>query len=171
MASEPEKNPIGRYQNDVQPAAVDTSPTHIEPAPGPTAPTAIVSPVVSAGGIGEGAMGITIGLFAAGAFYLFAWLVPLAWIERYFLGHPVAVAATVLFSIACAILVVKIRRISADVKLTAQIRDDDLMISLPSNLATTEQWLLRNDAGRVAKIWLASLGELPQSVLRSPAFI
>jgi len=171
MASEPEKNPIGRYQNDVQPAAVDTSPTHIEPAPGPTAPTAIVSPVVSAGGIGEGAMGITIGLFAAGAFYLFAWLVPLAWIERYFLGHPVAVAATVLFSIACAILVVKIRRISADVKLTAQIRDDDLMISLPSNLATTEQWLLRNDAGRVAKIWLASLGELPQSVLRSPLVV
>jgi len=171
MASEPEKNPIGPNQNGVRPNTVDTSPTNLQPTAGQVAPPIAASQVDGAGGVGEGAMGITIGLFASGVFYLFAWLVPLAWIERYFLGHPVAVAATVLFSIACAILVVKIRRILADVKLTAQIRDDDLMIALPANLASSEQWLLRNDAGRVAKIWLASLSELPQSALRSPLVV
>ena len=123
------------------------------------------------GGIGEGSVGITLGLFASAIFYLSVWLFPIPWIERYFLGHPVSVAATILFSVACAILVVKVRRIRADAKLTNQLRDDDLMFSLPTNLQTSDQWLLRNDAGRVAKLWLQSLGDLPQSARRSPLVV
>ncbi len=123
------------------------------------------------GGIGEGSVGITLGLFAAATFYLFAWAFPLPWVERYFLGHPVSVAATILFSIACTILVVKVRRVRTDTKLTNQLRDDELMLALPDNLQTSEQWLLRNDAGRVAKLWLQSLGELPKSARRSPLVV
>ncbi|HBJ38104.1 MAG TPA: hypothetical protein DDZ51_25785, partial [Planctomycetaceae bacterium] len=52
-----------------------------------------------------------------------------------------------------------------------QLRDDDLMLTLPGNLQTSEKWLLRNDAGRVAKLWLQSLGDLPQSARRSPLVV
>jgi hypothetical protein len=120
------------------------------------------------GGVSEGVVGITIGLFAAAVFYLFAWAFPLAWVERYFLGHPVAIAATILFAIACAILAVKVRRVRADTKLTAQLRDEDLMLAIPENVDSSEQWLLTNDAGRVAKLWLGVLGDLPQAARRNP---
>lgn len=120
------------------------------------------------GGVSEGVVGITLGLFAAAVFYLIAWAFPLAWIERYFLGHPVAIAATILFAIACAILAIKIRRVRADTKLTAQLRDEDLMLATPENADSSEQWLLANDAGRVAKLWLGTLGDLPQTARRNP---
>lgn len=120
---------------------------------------------------GEGTLGITLGLFAAGAFYLFAWAVPLAPIQRYFLGHPVAVAATVLFAVALAILLVKAIRISAARRLTEELRDEDLVPALPAGQSSAQQWLAKHDAGRVAKAWMQSIGELPQAAKRSPLVV
>lgn len=169
MATEPAKTPSGQSPNESTPPAAQARSAIERPAMEVSGKTAHFGD--QPGGVGEGSVGITLGLFAAAVFYLLAWLFPLPWVERYFLGHPVSVAATVLFAIACAILVVKVRRIRADTKLTNQLRDDDLMLSLPENLQTTEQWLLRNDAGRVAKLWLQSLGDLPQSARRSPIVV
>ena len=168
MATEPAKTASGPTPTEPNPPIMNTNPVERSPldATGRTAHFGDTP-----GGVGEGSAGITLGLFAAAAFYLFAWAFPLPWVERYFLGHPVSIAATILFAIACSILAVKVRRIRADTKLTNQLRDDDLMIALPENLQTSEQWLLKNDAGRVAKLWLQSLGDLPQSARRSPLVV
>lgn len=168
MATEPAKTASGQSPTEPNPPTANASPAE-RPAIEAAGRTSHFGD--APGGIGEGSIGITLGLFASAVFYLLVWLFPLPWIERYFLGHPVSVAATILFSVACAILVVKVRRIRADTKLTNQLRDDDLMLALPDNLQTSEQWLLRNDAGRVAKLWLQSLGELPQSARRSPLVV
>jgi len=156
--SEPSRPPIVHASMVADPPATDTSGKipHFGDQPG---------------GVGEGAVGIAVGLFAAAIFYLLAWAFPIPWVERYFLGHPVSVAATILFAIACSILAVKVRRIRSDTRLTNQLRDDDLMFAVPDNLQNSEQWLLRNDAGRVAKLWLRSLGELPQSARRGPLVV
>lgn len=168
MATEPTKTPRGRTAAEPH-AAIDHASSDQRQTIDSGGKTSHFGD--TPGGVGEGSVGITLGLFAAAIFYLLAWAFPIPWIERYFLGHPVSVAATVLFAIACAILVVKVRRIRADTKLTNQLRDDDLTLALPANLRTSEQWLLRKDAGRVAKLWLKSLGDLPQSARRSPLVV
>ncbi len=131
----------------------------------PPSPTA--DPADASSGA-EGPLGIVLGLVVAAAFYLFAWAVPLAAIERYFLGHPVAIAATILFAIAASILAVKAVHVRGRAKLTAGLRDDDLLPAFPGGDGATEQWLLQNDAGRVAKLWLASLAQLPTAARTSP---
>jgi len=174
MATEPEKRPSDRSDGlapseQSRPPIVHASMVNAPPASDASGNTSHFGD--PPGGVGEGAVGIAIGLFAAAIFYLLAWAFPIPWVERYFLGHPVSVAATILFAIACSILAVKVRRIRSDTKLTNQLRDDDLMFALPDNLQNSEHWLLRNDAGRVAKLWLRSLGELPQSARRSPLVV
>jgi biopolymer transport protein ExbB/TolQ len=121
--------------------------------------------------VGEGTLGIALGLAAACAFYLFAWAVPFAPIQRYFLGHPVAVAATILFAIGGAILLVKALRVSAAARVTGELRDDDVVPAAPQNSSSSDHWLLEHDAGRVAKQWLYSLGELPQTARNCPLVV
>jgi biopolymer transport protein ExbB/TolQ len=119
----------------------------------------------SSGG-GDGSLGITLGIVFTGVLYGAVALFPHPWIQRYFLGHWVCVAATLLFSIAAGILLLKWIGISAESKLIQGLRDTELSPTLkPAN--ASDQWLRDHHAGRVAKDWLKSLGELPLAAQRS----
>src|SRR5690606_17292359 len=102
-------------------------------------------------GRSEGSLGIAIGLLASCAFFLFAWAVPMAWVQRYFLGHPVAIATTIMFALGVGILLIKSLRISAAARMTAELRDADLAPAIPAEASSADQWLAQHDAGRVAK--------------------
>lgn len=119
-------------------------------------------------GISDSSLGIATGLLASCVFFLFAWLVPTAWVDRYFLGHPVAIATTVMFALGIGLLLVKALRISAAARVTAELRDDDLAPAVPADASSADQWLSQHDAGRVATQWLDALAELPQSAQQSP---
>ena len=115
---------------------------------------------------GEGSAGITVGIFFAAAFYGAVYLFPNAWLQRYFLGHPVCVGATMLFSIAAGILVIKTLRVSAERKLAAGLRDAELSPA-PMSLSPSGQWVIDHDAGRAAKAWLKNIGDLSQAARKS----
>ncbi len=122
-------------------------------------------------GTSEGSLGIAIGLLASCAFFLFAWAVPMAWVQRYFLGHPVAIATTIMFAFGVGILLIKSLRISAAARMTAELRDADLAPAVPAEASSADQWLAQHDAGRVAKQWLDSLGQLPQTAQQCPLVV
>ncbi len=116
---------------------------------------------------GEGSLGITLGIVLTGIFYLAVWAFPHPWVQRYFLGHPVSIGATLLFGIAGGMLLVKAIQVAAEARLVAGLRDADLAPP-PSALANAaDQWLHKHDAGRAAKQWQRTLVELPQNVRES----
>ncbi len=93
------------------------------------------------------------GLLVAGAFYLILYVVPFAPAQRYFLGHPVAVAATILFCIAAVSLLAKWITIRRERRLCGQISDAVLAPNLSSVSST--------DVGGICGEWLQSLSQLP----------
>ena len=109
---------------------------------------------------GNSVLAATLGITMAAGFYGIACTVPWAPLQRYFLGHPVAVAATVLFWFAVAVLISKWLQIVAQTNQLGTIRDEDL---LPSRGIDTpaERWLQQNDAGHVARGWLTEIARLP----------
>lgn len=121
--------------------------------------------------ISEGSLGIATGLLGSCGFFLFAWAVPTAWVDRYFLGHPVAIATTIMFALGIGLLLIKTLRLSAAARLTAELRDDDLAPVVPADASSADQWLAEHDAGRVATQWLAALAELPQAAQQSPLVV
>ena len=60
-------------------------------------------------------------------FYVLVFLAPWQPLQRYFLGHPVAVAATTLFWFAIAVLISKWLGVSAQASQLETIRDEDLV--------------------------------------------
>lgn len=108
------------------------------------------------GGVAWGSLGVLM----AGAFYLVVKLTAWPPLERYFLGHPVAVAATLLFSIGAAILLGKFCQTTVQWSMLTSLRDEDLMLSRDSK-TTAERWLETHDAGHVARQWLTQIRELP----------
>ncbi|MFK8111549.1 MAG: MotA/TolQ/ExbB proton channel family protein [Rubripirellula sp.] len=107
-------------------------------------------------------MGLAMSVF----FYAIVLTVPWEPLQRYFNGHPVAVAATVLFWFGTAVLVSKMMGIAAQNQQLATIRDEDL---LPTESGDTpaQKWLEQNDAGHVARSWVADLERLPSSIRNS----
>lgn len=122
---------------------------------------------VGASAGGEGSLGITLGLVFTGVFYAAVVAFPHPWIQRYFLGHPVCVAATLLFAIAGSILLVKSLRVASEVRLASALRDTELAPAPVTKSSASDQWVLKHDAGRAAKVWLQSLNDLPASASRS----
>lgn len=116
----------------------------------------------------RGLWDIGLGLLFNVVFFTLAWAVPLAFVQRYFLGHPIAIAETAVFFIGLAILAVKAKRVREQVLLTKGIRDRDLMPTVPTALSESERWVVQNDAGRVARGWLGALEQLPASARTSP---
>ncbi|KAA1260605.1 MotA/TolQ/ExbB proton channel family protein [Rubripirellula obstinata] len=87
-------------------------------------------------------------------------------LRRYFLGHPIAIAATILFWFAIGSLAAKQFAVSAQNNLLARIFDQHLSpggSGSDSSSGPADQWLASNDAGHVAKGWLRSLASLQQS--------
>ena len=106
------------------------------------------------------------GMLVAGGFYALVWASGWAPLERYFLGHPVAVVATVLFWLAVAVLVQNWWRISAEWSQFRTIRDEDLLPPEP-DASPAGRWLTEHDAGHVARGWLTSLGQLSRATRSS----
>lgn len=97
-------------------------------------------------------------------------------LRRYFLGHPIAVAATVLFWFGIGSLAAKQLAVSAQNSLLARIFDSHLLPggegdggegSETDSDGPAAKWLADSDAGYVAKNWLASLKSLPDATRQS----
>lgn len=114
----------------------------------------------------SGLLSATFGILFSSCFYAIVWFVPWAPMQRYFLGHPVAAAATVLFWFAVAVLMGKWLAIADQSNRLAAIRDEDL---LPSDGDTSPagRWLEENDAGHVARRWIKDLTQLPKATRSS----
>ncbi len=102
------------------------------------------------------------GMLLAFGFYAIVLTVSWAPMQRYFLGHPVAVAATVLFWFAVAVLISKWFGIVSQSNRLEAIRDEDLMPPTAQD-SPAGRWLEENDARHVAKGWLAEITRLPSS--------
>ncbi|MEM9588457.1 MAG: hypothetical protein AAGA03_14330, partial [Planctomycetota bacterium] len=107
-----------------------------------------------------------LGAVVAGGFLGLAAVSPIAALQRYFLGHPVAMAATFLFGIAAAILLGKWLQISGQLRRLNRIRDVDLSPPLPPQDARG-RFRLRHDAGMAATHWLQTLSQLPSATRES----
>lgn len=107
------------------------------------------------------------GVLLAGVFYLGLYLVPFAPAQRYFLGHPVAVGATILFCIAVVSLAGKWMGVRRQWQLCQQI-DDDVLAPNPDTppqaSAATEA---DSDVRGLCQRWLDSLGQLPRAARHS----
>ncbi len=104
-----------------------------------------------------------LGTALSGLFYGMVWTVSWEPLQRYFLGHPIAVAATVLFWFAVAVLISKWLSVVTQASQLSAIRDEDL---LPPTLEAgpADRWLEENDAGHVARRWLSEIGKLPSEI-------
>jgi biopolymer transport protein ExbB/TolQ len=104
-----------------------------------------------------------LGTTLSGLFYGMVWTVPWEPLQRYFLGHPIAVAATVLFWFAVAVLVSKWLAVVTQANQLSAIRDEDLLPP-PLEAGPADRWLEENDAGHVARRWLSEIGKLPSEI-------
>ena len=109
-----------------------------------------------------GLLSVAAGIATACLFYGAIYLIPWPPLERYFLGHPVAIAATVLFWIAAAILLGKWIVVSLEWDRLETTRDEDLS---PPQLGTSPavRWKRDHDAGYVARQWKNTIEGLPRS--------
>jgi biopolymer transport protein ExbB/TolQ len=115
---------------------------------------------------GNPILATVLGAILAICFYCVVYAAAWAPLQRYFLGHPVAVAATVLFCFAVAVLIAKWLGVVAQSNQLAAIRDEDL-VPPAAESTPAEQWLQQNDAGHVARQWLAEIARLPSQTLHS----
>jgi len=107
-----------------------------------------------------------LGSALAVGFYGIVLVVPWGPLRRYFLGHPVAVAATILFCFAIAVLIAKLLGIISQSSQLAALRDSDLQPPATAD-SPADRWRWQTDAGHVARTWLASLGQLPAATRHS----
>lgn len=118
------------------------------------------------GGPGGPLLATFLGVGLAAAFYGLVWYVPWSPLQRYFLGHPVAIAATALFWLAVGVLATKWLAVITQANQLASIRDEDL---LPPSVGDSPagRWLQKHDAGHVARHWLAEILKLPAEIQAS----
>ena len=117
---------------------------------------------------GNSTLAAVIGMLLAIGFYLIVMTVPWGPLQRYFLNHPVAVAATVLFWFGVAVLIAKMIGIAAQSQQLRAIRDHDLLPSTePKEATPAQRWLTEHDAGHVARGWTADLANLPTAIRKS----
>lgn len=125
-------------------------------------PERISKDSLGTGGFLSASAGVTLTIL----FYTAVYFIPWAPLQRYFLGHPVAIAATGLFFIALSVLVSKRLAILDQQSRLATLHDEALR---PNHDAETpaSKWLSENDAGHVARRWLLDLGKLPSATRNS----
>jgi biopolymer transport protein ExbB/TolQ len=138
---------------------------HPSSAPDVSLPDTAV-PTTAARPAGNSVLAAVLGSTLSIGFYSVVLIVPWAPLRRYFLGHPVAVAATCLFFFAVSVLIAKLLGIVAQSNQLAAIRDADLRPPTGDD-TPAGRWLQQNDAGHVAKIWLQMLGQLPRTTRES----
>ena len=99
-------------------------------------------------------------------FYAIVYTAPWEQLRRYFLGHPVAIAATILFWFAVAVLFTKWLDVMTQVKQLDAIRDEDLLPPKDGE-SPAQRWLAENDAGHVSRQWLEDISRLPNQTRRN----
>ena len=122
------------------------------------------------------------GLLLAALFYAFVVFVPVPILQRYFLGHPVAVAATVLFCIALGQLLARYLQIARTARQLALVEDRELV---PDDLHGYCGWhasaahpdpaseddvadeTLELSVPQRVTAWLAHLSEMPPMIAES----
>lgn len=107
-----------------------------------------------------------LGMVLAGGFYAAINAVNYGPVNRYFLGHPVAIAATVLFWFGAAVLIFKWFSVATQSNQLSAIRDQDLMPPEAGD-SPASRWLQQHDAGHVARSWLQDLDRLPNETRQS----
>lgn len=115
---------------------------------------------------GNPVLATVLGAALGAGFYGLVYAAPWAPLKRYFLGHPVAVAATVLFWFAVAVLVSKWLAVVTQSKQMEAIRDEDLLPPSGKD-SPAQRWLEENDAGHVSRNWLQDLAKLPSATRNS----
>ena len=103
------------------------------------------------------------GCLAAGVFYAAVYLIAWPPLNRYFLGHPVAVAATILFWIAASILLGKWMIVAGQWDRLQTTRDEDLAPPV-GEASPAGRWKRDHDAGYVAREWKNTIAELPRPI-------
>ena len=110
---------------------------------------------------GNAALATLTGTALNAGFYSLIYATSWQTMQRYFLGHPVAIAATILFWFAVAVLFTKWLDVLTQVKQLDAIRDEDLLPPRCEEESPADSWLADNDAGFVSKRWLQELRRLP----------
>ncbi|QDV46698.1 MotA/TolQ/ExbB proton channel family protein [Stieleria neptunia] len=114
----------------------------------------------------SGIVAVTGGGVMAGVFYAVIYVTQWAPLERYFLGHPVAIAATILFCVAVSILSLKSWATRQQWSLLR--RADDATLTPRREIdSPTQEFRDRHDAGFVAQAWSSNLAKLPRDIGRS----
>jgi biopolymer transport protein ExbB/TolQ len=106
----------------------------------------------------------------AGAFYTLVFASSWAPLKRYFAGHPVAIAATVLFCIALAILAVKLWETMTQWDLLRRA-DDKTLSPQQAETSPADEFRRQNDAGYIAQHWDHELSKLPRVLSQSQLVI
>jgi len=105
------------------------------------------------------------GFLLAGVFYGLVISLDAPVLDRYFLGHPVAIAASTLFCIAMTILGAKSLAVNAQRRQAKLIRDEDVLpvwhTAGEEGASPSQLWAEEHDAGYVAGKWLQWLEQLP----------
>jgi biopolymer transport protein ExbB/TolQ len=101
-----------------------------------------------------------LGMVLSGGFYAAVNALQYAPLNRYFLGHPVSIAATVLFCFGIAVLISKWFAVLAQSNQLSAIRDRDLRPPTPND-SPAARWMQQHDAGYVARSWLDEINRLP----------
>ena len=109
-----------------------------------------------------GLLSVAAGIATACLFYGAIYLIPWPPLERYFLGHPVAIAATVLFWIAAAILLGE-SIVSLEWDRLETTRRRRFITTPTRHLAGGSLEARDHDAGYVARQWKNTIEGLPRS--------
>lgn len=88
-------------------------------------------------------------------------------LNRYFAGHPVAIAATILFSGAIGILTAKYLGILSQRSAGAMLLDQNLAPPSFDETSPADTWRSEHDTGHVAAGWLDHLSALPAVTFQS----
>ena len=115
---------------------------------------------------GNPILATVLGTALGAGFYGIVYTAPWAPLKRYFLGHPVAVAATILFWFAVAVLFAKWLAVVTQSKQMEAIRDEDLLPPSGKD-SPAQRWLEQNDAGHVSRRWLGDIAKLPSATRSS----
>ncbi|WP_436716790.1 MotA/TolQ/ExbB proton channel family protein [Roseiconus lacunae] len=113
-----------------------------------------------------GPIALAAGGVVAGLFYGIVLTVRWGPLQRYFMGHPVAIAATVLFCVALAILAIKLWDVRRQWKAFRSMSDQSLAPRYEER-SPGDDFRSRHDAGFVAQQWDRYLAKLPRRLSRS----
>ncbi|MEM0925393.1 MAG: MotA/TolQ/ExbB proton channel family protein, partial [Planctomycetota bacterium] len=124
------------------------------------------SRITRGGGQIAGLAAMVSGVGLSAGFYAVVFSSGWAPLQRYFAGHPVAIAATTLFCVAVSVLMLKAYIVWHQWQYFGSTEDARLAPSRQYD-SPSDQFHDRHDAGFVAKHWGRDLGKLPRHIATS----